>query len=84
MTRIKIQDLLPLMKPGFVAMDSNGVWVWYKLKPRVGRFCPEWLPAAIAEEGCVMVLCGLDIAPFEGDWEDSLMKCGNIHDGGTK
>ena len=49
MTQIKIQDLLPLMKPGFDAclMDEY-----------------------------VCLSGGFDIAPFEGDWKDSLMECG--------
>ena len=30
---IDITVLLPLMKKGWVAMDKNGVWCWYKYKP---------------------------------------------------
>jgi hypothetical protein len=75
MAQIKIQDLFPLLKPGFVAMDKNGVWAWYKLKPDVFVCYSEWLPAS-EELGGATVLYGFDIAAFAGDWKDSLMECG--------
>ena len=29
---INIQDLIPFMKEGWVAMDKNGDWYWFKNK----------------------------------------------------
>lgn len=67
--QIKIEDLLPLLKPGWVAMDENGEWYWHEGEPEVqddiwsaGRDCElSWLSDAF------------DIAPVE-DWTKSLMK----------
>ena len=33
MKQIKIEQLLPLLKSGWVAMDEDGRWVWYNEKP---------------------------------------------------
>ena len=30
---IKITDLIPMLKNGWVAMDNNGAWWWYNEKP---------------------------------------------------
>ena len=79
MAQIKIQDLFPLLKPGFVAMDSDGTWTWYRLKPDAETFYFLWLPARVGR-GESMELYGFDIEPFDGDWKDSLMECGNIHE----
>ena len=75
MKQITIYELLPLLRPGFVAMDPSGVWTWYKLKPDVSTFYCQWLPARTAQ-GNTMELYGFNIAPFDGDWKDSLMECG--------
>ena len=72
---MKIQELLPLLKPGFVASDAYGAWTWYRLKPDADTFYGQWLPARVGRGEC-MELCGFDIVPFDGDWEDSLMECG--------
>ena len=65
MKQITIYDLLPLLKPGWVAMDGEGTWV--------GNGQTQWLPARVGS-GESMELWGFDIAPFEGDWKDSLME----------
>lgn len=37
---IKIEQLLPLLKKGWVAMDGNCKWGWYDKKPDMGEnFC---------------------------------------------
>ena len=73
---MKIQELLPLLKPGFVASDAYGAWAWYRLKPDADTFYGQWLPARVGRGEC-MELCGFDIAPFDRNWKDSLMECGN-------
>lgn len=78
---MKIQELLPLLKPGFLAMNGDGVWSWYRLKPDADTFYGQWLPARVGP-GETMELWGFNIAPFDGDWKDSLMECGKqvVHD----
>lgn len=75
MSQIKIQDLLPLMKPGFVAMDEDGSWYWYPKKPVVykNRFVANWIKFPIPTR---IDDTFFDIAPFEGNWKDSLVECG--------
>lgn len=38
---IKIEQLLPLRKEGWVAMDADGCWYWYSEKP-VQRGFNRW------------------------------------------
>lgn len=75
MAQIKIQDIFPLLKPGWVAMDKNGVWRWYAIKPRISY--DMWYRG-----GCSIVRISdcFDLLLFEGDWKDSLMECGNTHE----
>lgn len=69
---IKIEDLLPLLKKGYVAMDKSGVWFWYSRKPLIARDAEEWRFV----DGCARTLGMFDLAPYAGDWKDSLMECG--------
>lgn len=32
---INIQDIIPFMKKGWVAMDANGCWGWWEHKPKI-------------------------------------------------
>ncbi len=75
MKQIKIQDLLPLMKPGFVAMDKDGTWWWFEKEPRPDGYNDSWTITYIPTSEC-SALEAFDIAPFEGNWKDSLMECG--------
>ena len=66
------------MKPGFVAMDGDGVWIWYQFKPYVSGSYPMWIPEWVPEMSSKTTeLYGFDIAPFDGDWKDSLIEVGN-------
>lgn len=75
MKRLKIQDLLPLLRPGFVAMDKDGAWWWFEAKPYRDNDSCDWhtTPYKISESS---LLDTFDIAPFEGSWKNSLMECG--------
>lgn len=65
--KIKIKDLLPFLKDGWVAMDKDGRWFWYGKKP--SKCVCTW-------SSCEYQHIGLfDIEPAD-DWEKSLMKCG--------
>ena len=35
MKQITIDDLIPLLKKGWVAMDEDGMWCWYSKKPHI-------------------------------------------------
>ena len=62
---IKIDDLIPLLKEGWVAMDKNKEWYWFEDKPIKniakwhGQFCEN--------------LSMFNIASAE-DWTQSLIK----------
>lgn len=71
---INIQDIIPFMKDGWVAMDKNGSWWWYPVEPYMNR--SEWWFTDYGEylEG-KMVSSMFDIAPAD-DWTKSLIKVG--------
>lgn len=75
MAQIKIQDLLPLLRKGWVAMDKSGDWGWFKEKPHADVCHNDW-SANIAKPYVCLAIDAFDIAPYEGDWKDSLMECG--------
>lgn len=70
MKQIKIQDLLPLLHHGWVALDKDGDWNFFREKPK--RSNDFWC----AYHGCCCLNFLFNIAPYEGDWKDSLMECG--------
>lgn len=67
---IDIKVLLPLFKKGWVAMDKNGGWHWYKEKPYIEKFYHSWNSGMP-----VSFIGGFNIKPAE-NWETSLMECG--------
>lgn len=72
MKQIQIYDLLPLLRPGFVAMDEDGVWFWFETKPVPYDYYWRCLTPS---DDCAFLTC-FNIAPYDGDWKDSLMECG--------
>lgn len=73
---ITIYDLLPLLRKGWVAMQPDGTWAWFDLKPSIYncRFYEYWyIPMRGRDAFCVLSRT-FNIAPFEGDWKDSLME----------
>lgn len=75
MKQITIYELLPLLRPGFVAMNFDGVWYYHKEQPIIGaNQTGRWINYS---DTLPRRLSGLfNIAPFDGDWKDSLMECG--------
>ena len=72
MKQIKIQQLLPLLKSGWVAYDRF-TWWWYEKKPRPSKRYKVW----VALNSMYMKLNTfekIDISPFDGSWKDSLIK----------
>lgn len=78
MKQITIYELLPLLRPGWVAMEKNGIWYWYAHKP-VPDNIGIWIQLS---DGDLYELGAFNIATFDGDWKDSLMECGkqDVHD----
>ena len=70
---IKIEQLLPLLKKGFVAMDKDGCWFWHYTRPARDLQIEEWG----SNESIVVCLSdSFDIEPTK-DWTKSLMRCGD-------
>ena len=67
---IDIKVLLPLLKKGWVAMDKNGSWHWYKEKPYIEKYHYSWNSGSP-----VCFIGGFNIKPAE-NWEESLQECG--------
>ena len=73
---INIQDIIPFMKEGWVAMDSNGIWRWYDRKPIKDSFDGmRWLLNEKSDWHGFSELESFDIAPAD-DWTKSLIKVG--------
>lgn len=65
---IKITDITPFMRKGWVAMDKDKRWWWHSKKPH--KICDEW-----DNNGNTCRLGAFDIAPAD-DWTKSLIKVG--------
>lgn len=63
---IRIEQLIPLLKDGWVAMDRCGDWYFYKHKPSVNTY-GEW-----KGDGCEQ-LGGFYIESVE-EWTESLIE----------
>ena len=70
MKQIKIEQLLPLLKSGYVAMDEDGTWCWFSEEPSI--LIDSWF---WEEDSMYFILAKVfNIAPFDGDWKDSIIK----------
>lgn len=72
---INIEELIPLLKKGWVAMDKDGAWWWFENEPE--KIDNGWFPSAWGEyyfrlNDCIAVR---PIAPAE-NWKTSLRKIG--------
>ncbi len=79
--QITIYELLPLLKPGWVAMDEDGKWYWYGHKPILDDGIDEnaWYDSysEVIEDLDVIMFespFNVKIKSFDGDWKDSLME----------
>ena len=71
---INIQDIIPFMKKGWVAMDKNGKWWWFPFEPYMKSY--EWLfSGGNGYEQAIPISVLFDIAPAD-DWTKSLIKVG--------
>ena len=69
--KIKIQEIIPFLKDGWVAMDEKGAWTWFSSTPIL---CPKGYAPL---EGNVLLLnwC-FDIEQVD-DWKSSLIRVEN-------
>lgn len=74
MKQITIHEFLEINKDilcgDYVAMDKTGNWKLYGSEPEASKWWNEW----ILHSDTVFDLSGFSIAPFDGDWKDSLIK----------
>lgn len=68
---IDIQELIPFMKKGWVAMDKDGYWVWFSYKPFI-EDRDNWL----VSDGMFEPLTAFNIKSVS-DWTKSLIKVEN-------
>ena len=77
MKQITIYDLIPLLKNGWVAYDGNG-WAWFSEVPVFVEDDDEdlWMVGSRGGDACNLSArgCPFKIKPFNGAWEDSLIK----------
>lgn len=67
---IKIDDLIPLLEPGWVAMDQFNNWYWFADKPKIldGLWRSNYVSQCLNEHA-------FDIEHVK-DWKKSLKKVG--------
>lgn len=70
---INIQDIIPYLKAGWVAMDKDGFWCWYEKKPKLSKKDEIWHNPNFGEYTEVETFAFQDIAPAD-DWKQSLIK----------
>lgn len=75
MKQITIYEFLDInkdvIKAGYVAMNKDKSWNWFNDCPKNGDLCHGWYGRIGIQETS---LCCFNIAPFDGDWKDSLIK----------
>lgn len=67
--QITIYNLLPLLPKGFAVNDTLGKWWWCSKKPHAYEYNWSYPKGAVFIE-----IIPFNIAPFDGDWKDSLME----------
>ena len=68
---IKIEQLLPALKKGWVVMDPDGCWLWFSHKPTRGK--DEWFFPSYGVPTMEVLSVSFNIAPVE-DWKKSLIR----------
>lgn len=71
---INIQDIIPFLKKGWVAMDADGEWWWFPIEPyMISDKWELWGEDNYREVIHISVM--FNIAPAD-DWTKSLIKVG--------
>jgi len=73
---MQITELYVPEEANWIAMDQDGKWMWYKLKPFLNSYSWVWLPCKEEEsefdEG-VRFLCKCN-SLSKDEWKDSLIE----------
>lgn len=72
MKQITIYDLLPLLKSGYVAYVPKFGWMWFDKKPK--QLETMYMLDFPHREFIYAPHPFKELAPFDGDWKDSLIK----------
>ena len=67
---ITIDELIPLLKKGWVAMDNDGSWSWFSNKPY--KRTDMWIWGNTGDWRALTR--AFNIAPYQGDWKESLRR----------
>ena len=70
---INIQDIIPFLNKGWVAMERLGVWWWFDKKPWCNEDSGEWEQNATSDWHGFCELNAFDIAPAD-DWTKSSIR----------
>ena len=73
MKQITIDDLIPFLKKGWVACGKKGDWSYYSKKPVLEQGYNFYVAKTEDSIGWTVLNC-FDIAPYKGDWKDSLRR----------
>lgn len=74
--QIKIEELIPFMRDGWVAMDKDNIWYWFATKPkRTDKYYWVGGEKIILGTSELWLWTALPIKPAE-DWTKSLIKVG--------
>lgn len=68
---INIQDIIPFMRKGWVAMDKDGEWYWFENE--IERTNDIWIKKKAGKGKWRLLSDIFDIAPAD-DWTKSLIK----------
>lgn len=69
--QIKITDITPFMRKGWVAMDKDGAWFWFEQKPLKSIYDGDmWVRQNPCDYENISEI--FDIAPVD-DWTKSLI-----------
>ena len=74
--QIDIQELIPYLKQGWVAMDKNEDWFWFEVEPYCDIKEEMWMLKnwkGIIHEEIGLPVCMCTIKPAE-DWTKSLIQ----------
>jgi len=68
---IKLESIINSFEPGFLAMDKNGKWCWYKHKPHINENKGLWLRDEIEHPWCDLRCLNIEKTD---DWKNSLIQ----------
>lgn len=68
---INIQDIIPFMEDGWVAMDKDGAWCWFEEKPVASVCDGRWVTTNHCISECINTV--INIASAD-DWTKSLIQ----------